>query len=345
VVAKLGQDVPARFRRALESSGRLTVAAGDISLLAVDGLCRPLVLLPRPSPHDPEQAVHDLAASIPPGHIGVVVGSGIPVAERTLLEEAGLSWCDERGAVHFEWPGVLVHIDGVSKRVGASRSTPGIGPVGIRAVQTLLEAPSDDWTTTKLADDAGVSLGQAHKVLNVLDEEHLLETLGRGRLQRRRISDYRGLLDWLSVSEHARRKPLSIPVFLYARTPDELFQRLSERAQRAGVSVAVTGLAASHILGFTLVSTLSISHVRVHLASLEEAVEQLGFERLSRDDTGRGSNIELWLDSGGVGTHRARDIHGVPVAPDVRIWLDMLREGGRTTDAATHFREVVLERR
>ena len=55
-------------------------------------------------------------------------------------------------------------------------------------------------------------------------------------------------------------------------------------------------------------------------------------------------NLELWNDTGEVGTFAAEPIDGIRVAPAVRVWLDLLRQSGRNRDAAQMFREQTLER-
>ena len=105
----------------------------------------------------------------------MVIASSIPSRERGLLERAGLSWCDERDAVHVSWPGVLVHVEcDKRERTPAAERPAGLGAVGIRAVQVLLGEPHD-WTTTRLSAEARISIGQAHKALNLLEEHRLDE--------------------------------------------------------------------------------------------------------------------------------------------------------------------------
>ncbi len=57
-------------------------------------------------------------------------------------------------------------------------------------------------------------------------------------------------------------------------------------------------------------------------------------------------NLDLWADAGELGTFSAETIHGravpVRVAPRVRVWLDMIRLGGRDADAAALFKEQAL---
>jgi hypothetical protein len=55
-------------------------------------------------------------------------------------------------------------------------------------------------------------------------------------------------------------------------------------------------------------------------------------------------NVEVWSDIGQLGTFGAAEIDGVHVAPLIRVWLDLQRQGGRKRDAAQLFREQTIDR-
>lgn len=342
VTIELEPGTPDRYRDLLAGVPGTNLAPGRQNRVGVDGELRPLIFLPRPD-GDAESAL-ELARKVPSGTVGLIASIAIPEREREALEAAGLSWCDGRGALHLAWPGTLIHIDR-----GVRGSRPGVtepaklGPAGIRAVQVLL-ARDAEWTTSRLAHDAAISVGQAHNVFRALEAQRLLSSTGRGPQQRRRISDRRGAMDWLAAVDLARRRPKAAATYLYARTPEELLRRFAERANAAGLSYAVTGAAASRLLGAPVLSQIVVSHIRVGAIDADAALRRLSLEHLDAEDAGRGMNLELWTDVGDLGTFGVRDVDGVRVAPPVRVWLDLARQGGRGADAAQLFREQILER-
>ncbi|MHA3946858.1 hypothetical protein [Cellulomonas bogoriensis] len=286
----------------------------------------------------------ELTRMVPPGAVGMIASLTIPERERDALEAAGLSWCDGRGAIHVAWPGTLVHVDHSGRGPRRGRTEPAkLGPAGIRAVQVLL-AVDGEWTISRLAHEAAISVGQAHNVFKALEAERLLASTGKGPQQRRRITDRHGAMDWLATIDRARRRPGTAATYLYARTPEEVLRRFAERADAAGLPYAVTGAAASQLLGAPVLSQIIVSHIRVGPVQADSALHRLGLEHLDAEDAGRGMNLELWTDTGELGTFAARDVNGVRVAPPVRVWLDLARQGGRGADAAQLFREQVLER-
>lgn len=349
VSLEVDDGVPERVRQILTGVRDVALVAGQGTRVWVDGRDRPLVLLPRPQTTTTEDGAgaRELARRVPRGAVGLVVAGSIPQREREALEAAGLSWCDGRGALHISWAGVFVHIDHAARRPARSPTTTdtgGLGPAGIRAVQVLLRDAGGEWTVSRLSSEAAISAGQAHKVFRALEQDRLLQTRGRGPRQRRVITDRRGALDWLAMIDRSRRRPDAAATYLYARTGEQLLHRLAERAQDAGVPYAVTAAAASQLLGVPVLTNIVVTHVRVAVPKAVDAVAALGLEHLEAEDAGLGMNLELWTDIGELGTFAATEVGGVRVAPAIRVWLDMARQGGRNADAAQLFREQVLER-
>lgn len=349
VAIKFEPGTPDRIHRVLASVPELEITAGRRTEIDIDGTTRGLVVLPRPQPGlwpVLDRDAKELARSVPRGSVGLVVAGSIPAAERESLERAGLSWCDGRGAIHLTWPAGYVHIDRTTRRrvTNHAPGARGLGPASIRAVQVLLEAEATEWTVTQLAGAAAISVGQAHTVLRVLEENGLLKQAGKGPLHRREISDRRAALDWLATIDHARRRPKGAATYLYARTPDEVLKRLAGLAGEAGLTYAVTGAAASNLIGVPVLTRIAVAHVRVGVLEAVDVLHRLGLDHIDAEDAGRGANLELWTDTGELGVFGAKEVDGVRVAPFVRIWLDLAREGGRGEDAAQMFREQVLDR-
>lgn len=340
----------------LDRYGRIFAAIPEIDVLAdakaqvmVNGQHRPLMVMPRPPEgSDPGVVVRRVADTLPRRAVGLVAARSIPYKERDAIEAAGLSWCDGRGALHLRWPGTLVHIDHGGRRLAVSESVgadePRLGPAGIRAVQVLLASPQDEWTVNRLAERARVSVGQAHNVFRAMEQKRLVHAVGKGPKQRRVIDDRRAALDWLAVVDGARRRPPAAATYLYARTEAEVARRFAERAAEAGMAYAVTGAAASSLLGVPVLSRIVVTQIRVGGFQPIEALARLGLEHLEAEDAGRGMNVDVWADIGEVGTFGASEVDEVRVAPPIRVWLDLQRQGGRNVDAAQLFREQALER-
>jgi hypothetical protein len=347
-----------RYRSVFAAIPELTIEEGFDVSIAVGDQHRPVQVLPRPpaaedsavpAEHLLDTAARHLANDVPAGTVGLVVSRSIPQRDRDALERTGLSWCDGRGAIHLSWPGTLVHVDHTGRRRAASDTatgeSPRLGPAGLRAVQVLLAGDTDRWTITLLAEHASISVGQAHTVFRTMEEQRLVVSIGRGPKQHRIVTDRAAALDWLAEIDGARRRPQIARAYLYGRTDLQVAQRFAERAVAGNVPYALTGAAASHMLGASVLSRIAVTQIRVAGAHFEESLARLGFaDKRDEGTSNGGANLELWSDTGQLGTFGATTAEDVCIAPPIRIWLDLRRQGGRSRDAADLFREHVVDR-
>lgn len=345
---ELGADTPESVRRALGSVQELEITTGRTCSITAGGTTKPLMILPRPRPVPPpdiEREIEELVRRVAHGGIGLVVAGAIPITEREAIERGGLSWCDGRGALHLAWPGMHLHIDRGARRPARERAAghQGVGPASLRALQVVIGSSDEWWTVSQVAKAAALSIGQANTVLRALEQSNLLRREGKGPRQRSAITDRRAALDWLATIDRARRRPKAAATHLWARTPDDLLDRFAALAADAGLPYAFTGAAASHLMGTPVLTKVLIAHVRIGMFDAADAMHRLGLEHLDAENVARGANLELWTDTGELGTFGAGELNGVSVAPPIRIWLDIAREGGRGEDAAQIFREQVLE--
>jgi hypothetical protein len=266
----------------------------------------------------------------------VIISPLLTQSIRRYLEGRNACYLDSKGHLHLVAPGVLVHLEGRS--AGAMKKKEGkgrIGVHGVRTVQVLLEQ-QDPISVSQLAEQASVSMGQAHKVLTQLEYLGLVRAFGSGPAKRRAVSERTALLDWLEQQPSATRWEPSLKLAFYARRPEELWSQVSAKLQRAEIAHALTGAAAASLYGVGPTSVPS-SLVRISPdVPLEQVAEQLGAEI-----TERGANLTLLKDTGRVGSWSAVMRDGIQVAPTARIYLDAHSER-RGEDIAQQFREVVL---
>lgn len=263
----------------------------------------------------------------------IVLDSFISSSARRALDQVGVSYLDAHGHLSLNLPDILVRLHPASRPSRAVSE--GLGVAGVRAVQVLLARSNELWAVTELAQRAGVSVGQAHRVFSILEVLDLIEAKGSGSRKRRRLRSPRRVLDWLVTtaprSVRGRRR-----AFLYAPGPDQLLHRLGSKIETTGLPAVLTGAAGALALGAGPTS-LPLAVVRVTpLVGLEHVAGVLGAELVDQ-----GGNVELWPDTGQLGTHDRAWVEDVPVAPAVRVYLDCFH-GQRGEDVAEHFREQVI---
>ncbi|WP_224362830.1 helix-turn-helix domain-containing protein [Hyalangium versicolor] len=334
--------LPRRLIRRVTPHPWLRIRSSDEASLRLDGKVFRLRLLPMPSGLRPEQLPLVLQSAqawasadddLP--EIPVVIGSFLTRSLREALEKQDVSYLDSKGHLHLVAPGVLVHLEEGAKNPLKEAEKSGIGVHGVRTVQVLLEQ-TEPFSVSELAQRAAVSLGQAHNVLTKLEHVGLVNSFGSGPNKRRRVTERTALLDWLEQQPSATRWEPSLHVALYARRPEELWSRMTQKLTQAGVAHALTGAAAASLYGVGP-TNVPLSPVRISpTVSLKQAAEELGAEV-----TDRGANLVLLRDTGEVGSKGAMTKDDVQVAPLVRIYLDA-RSARRGEDVAQQFREVVL---
>ncbi|MDQ1295356.1 MAG: hypothetical protein QG608_3241 [Actinomycetota bacterium] len=336
---QVGPEVPAPVIQILQTSSLLRTAPGPTSRLVVAGTVWPLMIHPQVA-----AGIHARQARSASNDLVLVVAPWLSARDRTALEQADCAYADASGALHIQTPTVLLHTEPDKSPNRGHLPTPkGLGVVSVRLIQHLLQDPRRTWTVSNLTTETGASLGQAHKVLSRLETEGLVLQERAGRSVLRRVDDPGALLDWLTQVPAAGKLHERLKTYTYAPTPDALLQRLVQTAENThGTRTpwALTGAAAARSWGAgAVVTALPVLMVRIEpQIPLAVAADNLGL-----DPVDAGHNVLLVRDVGRLATMApipTPDV--VPVAPRVRVYLDMLTEP-RGHDAATLFREAVLD--
>lgn len=333
----LADDVPEYARTILERLGRFAVTRGQFaSRLRVDGRVVPLLVVAGGLRSYAYATAPLLASHAGDDRLGLVVADRLPAHVRRELEKAGCAYADGTGAVHVEVPGFFLHVEPAVKP-NRPVGPPGVGVVAVRLVQTMLADPDCDWTVAALAQAAGSSTGQAHKILVRLESDGFVSVRGQGPKRRRRVTHPGELLDWLATAPSSRRIRERLTAYLYAPDVNGLVTRLSAYAWESQLNYAVTGAAGAAVLGARVATATPLTMVRVDPdVDLPDAAQ-----RLRAEPADNGANLMLVRDVGELGVHGSVRNGPVAVAPPVRIWLDMLGEP-RGEDSAALFREAVL---
>jgi len=345
VEVEVGSEVPAHLVQILQTSPFLRTVQGQTCRLLARGKAWPLVIHRQTAEaiqaRQAQSSGKQRRSSSSEQALILVVAPRLGARDRKALEEVDCSYVDATGAVHVQTPTVLVHAEPHNATHRWRLVSPqGLGVVAVRLVQHLLQDPQRTWTVSELATETGASLGQAHKVLTRLETEGLLLQQQRtGRAVPRRLRDPGAVLDWLAQVPAAGKLHQRLKTYAYAPNPGALMLRLAHAAHVAQVPWALTGAAAAGLWSAgDVVTALPVLMVRIDpQVPLTVAANHLDLEPV---DTGH--NLLLVRDVGQLATYPPIPTHNtVPIAPKVRVWLDMLTEP-RGHDAAAQFREAVL---
>lgn len=272
-------------------------------------------------------------------------GAGIPVlavatettAEaRRILRNAGMGIIDGDGNAHIQLPGVVVHIEGrPGARPDKGRAPTRLsGKAGIVA-QTLLSDRDRAWGVTDLAEQADVSVGLAHRVLDRLTDEDIVRAEGTGPARIRYLDNPAALLDlW---AEEQRDTTLRTQAFLLAQTTRQAIDLLGNGLETAAVAHAFTGPA-----GASLVAPFVTAVPVVELWVSATTAPELLLEAVGAEDVDQGQNV-VFLQAKDDSPLAFRSQHEERwVANPFRLYRDLLRAPQRGREQAEHLRAEAI---
>ena len=308
--------------------------------ISIEGRTRPIVLeAKRRVDAASAHAIVALARRTPKGRDFILVAVHTSEGARQILEANGVAYLDGLGNASIRLPGVFVRTGSFSAAAVIVDREPVkarlAGKAGLIA-QALLLDRDRAWRVADIAAEAGVSAGLAHRVLARLEDATILAADGSGPRKVRRITNPEALLD-LWAEEERERGARRTAAFVLARPGARTAALLSERLAGAGIMHAITGIAAAAILAPALTS-VPITYVRVTAAvPVSEALNALDARQ-----TDEGANLVIVQGADDTELRFRREIEGIWLAADTRIYLDSLRDPRRGKEQAQIFRESVL---
>ena len=185
-----------------------------------------------------------------------------------------------------------------------------------------------------MAERAGVSTALAHRVFSRLERVTVLASDGRGPRKTRRVASPGALLDlWAeeAVEPKERRTPA------YALMRGDGARAVSSRLADRELPHAVTGVAAAARRVAFLTSVL-VTEVRVTAARTPAEVAAAVDARLVEE----GANIVFVQGSDDAELRFRREVDGVWLAAETRVYLDALRDPRRGAEQAREYRSQVF---
>jgi hypothetical protein len=308
--------------------------------ISIEGRSRPIALeVKRRVDAANAHAIVALARRTPGGRGFILVAERTSEGARQVLEENGVAYLDGLGNASIRLPGVFVRTGSfgaaavIVKREHVKARL--AGKAGLIA-QALLLDRDRPWRVADIAAVAGVSPGLAHRVLARLEDATILAAEGLGPRKVRHLAKPAALLD-LWAEEEKERGARRTTAFVFARPGTRTAVLLSERLGGAGITHAITGIAAAAILAPALTS-VPVTQVRVTAAiPVGDALKVIEARQ-----TEEGSNLVIVQGADDAELRFRREVDGMWLAADTRIYLDSLRDPRRGKEQAQLFRESVM---
>jgi hypothetical protein len=277
------------------------------------------------------QLVHE-AANRPDTPL-LLVADETTAEARAILEEHGIAVVDGLGNAHIELPGLLFHLVG-HRRLRQSRPARLAGKAGLVAQALLLQADRD-WHVQDLAEEAGISLGLAHRVLARLEAEGVIKAEGKGRNRVRRVTNPTALLD-LWAEENVERPNRTLGHFL-AQSPRQLIREVGANLGRSGVDYALTGAAAAALVA-PLITAVPVVDVWVTATAAPGELHKAARTEPVQD----GQNVVFLQAKDDTPLAFREQVENLWVANRMRLYADLRRDPRRGREQADHLREEVI---
>jgi hypothetical protein len=178
--------------------------------------------------------------SLVPNAYGIFMAPYISPRAAEVCTEAGFGYADLSGNCRLGFDEVYIRVEGNANTNAAKRDLRSLyAPRAERVVRALLVDPRRSWKLQELAEEAGVSLGQAFNVRKLLDSREWVTVQANGF----RLSDPGMLLaEW---SENYKYRRSSAREFYSMMTVSELEADIAASCQELGVRYALTGFSGS----------------------------------------------------------------------------------------------------
>jgi hypothetical protein len=264
---------------------------------------------------------------------------------REILESHGIGYVDAAGNAAIDLPGLHVRTGSLvrsgSFSAGAvivpAPSVPALprlaGKAGLIAQALILE-PDRAWTLGAMAERAGVSTALAHRVFTRLERATVLAADGRGPRKTRQVASPAALLDlWAeeAVEPKERRTPT------YALLRGDGTREVSSRLAKQDLAHAVTGVAAA-MRRVPVVTSVLVTEVRVEAARTPAEVAAAADARIVEE----GANLVFVQGPDDAELRYRREVEGVWLAAESRVYLDALRDPRRGVEQAREYRSQVF---
>ena len=265
------------------------------------------------------------------GAYGVLVAPYISPQSARLCVENGIGYVDLAGNCRLSFGSVYVERDGKPNPAPQRRELRSLyAPRTTRVLRVLLQDPKKSWRLQPLAQEAGVSLGQAYNVKKLLADREWIRYEADGF----RLAAPRALLqEW---SQHyTYRKNVTRDFYSLDALP-EVEWRLAAACRDAAVPYAFTGFSAAA----RLAPTVRYQRVMAYISGDPAPITTI----LGLKEVPSGANVTLLSPHDDGVLYGATEVDGLRIASPVQVYLDLIGYRGRGEEAAAFVLEQVIER-
>ena len=335
LAARLSErGVTARVHRAGDTDARGADSTLDLEL---DGVSHRLTVQMKSRWTRDLDAQLDRMADDDSGPSWILVLPRLDATRRAWLRERGINHADMTGVVYLRLPGLLIHVDGGSKRQWGTfaASERAVNPFSKKASLVLrhfFESPNDTHSVTTVARETGIAVGWAWAVT----EECLQRGYIAGTGDNLRLADAASALaHWCNAYTWTKSKRRS---FVVPYSQHEFEECLAKVCAPSSLQWALTLLSgAQRRVGHVMSdNTTSLFCLSTRLATFEGLLTAVHAREISAPVPGTHTLrvIEPYYGQAALFGMALRD--GLPVVSDLQLFLDLAHYPVRGVETAMH---------
>ena len=252
----------------------------------------------------------------------------------SICEGYGVGYADLAGNCRLAFDQLYIRREGYPNAGVQKRDLRSLySPKAERVLRVLLASGKRDWRMQQLADEAGVSLGQAANVKKLLADREWIST-GTGGLRLRSLDEAVSplLKEWAANYRSSRNSQAD---FYSLKAIPRTEAELVEVGRKLKIRFAFTGFSGAA----RLAPAVRYQRVTAYAAGDAEALAAgLNLKRVTS-----GANLTLIAPYDAGVFYGSCDVEGAPIVSPVQLWLDLGQTKGRGEEAAAAILEEVIK--
>lgn len=268
-----------------------------------------------------------------PGSYGVFFAPWVSPAAASICQEAGVGYVDLAGNCRLAFGTVHIERTGNPNPFAEKRDLRSLySPKASRVLRVLLHDPRRPWKLQALAEEAHVSVGQAHKVKSLLAGREWLRPDADGIL----LSKPAELLaEWAKNYSHRKNES---HLYYILETPRKAEEGLTATCSRLGIRCALASFSAA--ARYAPFVRYQRAYAYVQEGRIEELVQSLRLKEVPS-----GANLALWIPYDDGVWYGAKELAGTEVTSDIQTYLDLQDRHERGDEAARFLLEQEIKPR
>ena len=265
--------------------------------------------------------------------IPLLAARSISLGARDFLKGKNCGFFDTGGSLFIPGRGVFIYIEkplpktfqrSVRSLFRGSRS---------QVLYVLLFHHNESFSVKSIAEFAGVSPATASETLAVLERFGWLDVRGSGPSKKRRLINPGALLDEWQKQVMAVPRQHALRRFYVSANSDEIVFRFADICKRLDIKYALTAQSAAQIYAPFLTSVVRVTYRLAFSLRMNEL-----YEALEASAVNEGSNLEVIEGVRSSEFLFMKHVDSTWLANPIQVYLDLLRNGGRSDEMAGHLR-------